>query len=263
MKQQFIKFLTPVAVLILLSASGFGQSRTNRLYRPCPASSTPAVVEVERDGDINLNQCSGRTVSVNGSNLANVTTAAAVVTDNAIIRGDGVARGVQTSLATVSDTGTINIPDVQSYSIAGTQVVTHSSGSGATTFTGAFNVYLDNGGGSLFFRTGGVNRASVTSTNTSVLSGVFNTLHGTAVPSAAAIVPTGNLFHVTGVASITSITSTNITAGTEITIIFDGILTFTDGSNLKLAGNFVTTADDTITLVYDGTNWYETARAIN
>ena len=43
----------------------------------------------------------------------------------------------------------------------------------------------------------------------------------------------------------------------------DGILTFTDGSNLKLNGNFVTTADDTITLVYDGTNWYEMCRSVN
>ena len=41
------------------------------------------------------------------------------------------------------------------------------------------------------------------------------------------------------------------------------VLTFTDGSNLKLAGNFVTTADDTITLAYDGTNWYEICRSVN
>ena len=32
-----------------------------------------------------------------------------------------------------------------------------------------------------------------------------------------------------------------------MTLMFQGILTFTDGNNLKLAGNFVTTADDTIT----------------
>lgn len=86
---------------------------------------------------------------------------------------------------------------------------------------------------------------------------------GADVVSAAAIVPTGNLFHVTGTTTITSITSTGITAGTRITIIFDGILTFTDGSNLVLATNFVTTANDTITLVFDGTNWYETGRSVN
>ncbi|TAL45427.1 MAG: hypothetical protein EPN91_02115 [Salinibacterium sp.] len=86
---------------------------------------------------------------------------------------------------------------------------------------------------------------------------------GTAVASASAIVPTGHVFHVTGTTSITSITSTGIAAGTMITIIFDGILTFTDGNNLKLAGNMSTTADDTITLVFDGTNFYEVARSAN
>lgn len=91
----------------------------------------------------------------------------------------------------------------------------------------------------------------------------FSGLNGAAVASAAAIVPTGNVFHVTGTTNITSITSTNVPAGTVITLIFDGILTFTDGSNLKLAGNFVTTADDTITLVFDGTNWYECGRSVN
>lgn len=81
--------------------------------------------------------------------------------------------------------------------------------------------------------------------------------------SAAAIVPTGNVFHVTGTTNITSITSTGIDPGTIITIIFDDVLTFTDGGNLKLAGNFVTSADDTITLVYDGTSWFEICRSTN
>jgi hypothetical protein len=94
-------------------------------------------------------------------------------------------------------------------------------------------------------------------------NGLTSLYSGAAVASAATITATGNLFHVTGTTNITSVSGTGVTAGTKITIIFDGALTFTDGSNLKLAGNFVTTADDTITLVYDGTNWYETARAVN
>lgn len=86
---------------------------------------------------------------------------------------------------------------------------------------------------------------------------------GAAVASAAALpVPTGGVFHVTGVAAITSITSTNFQAGCVITIIFDGILTFTHGGNIKLAGaaNFVTAVDSAITLMFDGTNWYELSR---
>jgi hypothetical protein len=109
----------------------------------------------------------------------------------------------------------------------------------------------------LLFRVSGIDMMSL-GTN-----GVFNTFKGADVASASTITPTGNLFHVTGTTNITSVSATGIIAGTRITIIFDGILTFTDGSNLKLAGNFVTTADDTITLVYDGSNWYEICRSIN
>lgn len=87
---------------------------------------------------------------------------------------------------------------------------------------------------------------------------------GAAVASAAAMpLPTGRVFHVTGTTNITSITSTNFQSGAVVTLIFDDVLTFTDGNNLVLAGNFVTTANDTITLAYDGTNWYETGRSVN
>lgn len=88
--------------------------------------------------------------------------------------------------------------------------------------------------------------------------------NGASVASATAMpVPTGRVFHVTGTTSITSVLTTGLSAGAVVTLIFDGILTFTDGNNLKIAGNFVTTADDTITLAFDGTNFYEIARSVN
>lgn len=108
-----------------------------------------------------------------------------------------------------------------------------------------------------FFKQGSGEFLAITAT------GITSTFKGANVASAGTITATGNSFHVTGTTNITSVSGTSIAAGTTIVIIFDGVLTFTDGSNLKLAGNFVTTADDTITLVYDGTNWYETARAVN
>jgi len=86
---------------------------------------------------------------------------------------------------------------------------------------------------------------------------------GSNVASASTISISGKIFHVTGTTTITSISGSGISAGTEVTLIFDGILTFTDGSNLKLNGNFVTSADDTITLVWDGSTWYETSRSSN
>jgi len=94
-------------------------------------------------------------------------------------------------------------------------------------------------------------------------SGITNLFKGANVTSASAIVPTGNSFHVTGTTTITSITTTGLTAGTVFTIIFDGALTFTNGSNLKIGSDFVTTADDTISLLFDGTNFYQLSRSIN
>lgn len=89
-------------------------------------------------------------------------------------------------------------------------------------------------------------------------------LYGADVASATALpVPTGQVVTVTGTTTITSITSTGLVAGSRITLIFAGVLTLTDGSNLVLAGNFVTTADDTVTLVFNGTSFFETSRSVN
>ncbi len=88
---------------------------------------------------------------------------------------------------------------------------------------------------------------------------------GTPLPSGdTTIIGSGNVFHVTGTTNITTLDNCDAdNAGWAVTLIFDGILTFTDGNNLILEGNFVTSAGDTISLVCDGTNWYETSRANN
>jgi hypothetical protein len=66
-----------------------------------------------------------------------------------------------------------------------------------------------------------------------------------------------NYFNITGTTNITSITAS--WPGRVVFLKFAGVLTLTDGSNLKLGGNFVTTADDVIGIVTDGTNWYQIA----
>lgn len=81
-----------------------------------------------------------------------------------------------------------------------------------------------------------------------------NTLPGDDVISVSAV----------GAVSVTSITATAANTGREVTIIFaDGNVTLTDGSNLKLAGSITGTADDTIKLICNGTNWYEISRSVN
>jgi hypothetical protein len=49
-----------------------------------------------------------------------------------------------------------------------------------------------------------------------------------------------------------------------VTLIFTGALTVTDGSNLKLAGDFTSVgSDDCLTLSCNGTNWFEVSRSSN
>lgn len=76
----------------------------------------------------------------------------------------------------------------------------------------------------------------------------------------------GDVFTITGTADVTSITATTEDTGRRIVLLFTGTAAatgVTDGSNLKLAGNLGYTPDDTLTLVCDGTNWYETGRSVN
>lgn len=86
------------------------------------------------------------------------------------------------------------------------------------------------------------------------------------VASAATINPHGSIvacdrIRVTGTTTITSMTAGALNR--VVTLTFASALTLTDGGNLLLAGNFVTTADDSITLISDGTNWIEKNRSIN
>lgn len=92
---------------------------------------------------------------------------------------------------------------------------------------------------------------------------VITTLEPTVASAAELTLPVGpKVFRISGTTNITSIVVTG-QKGKTLVLIFEGALTFTDGSNLLLAGDFVTTANDTITLYCDGTNFFEVCRAIN
>ena len=67
--------------------------------------------------------------------------------------------------------------------------------------------------------------------------------------------------YVTGTTTITSITAS--WARRVVTLRLGGSITVTDGSNLILAGSFAGGFNDTITLVSDGSNWYEISRSNN
>ncbi len=166
-------------------------------------------------------------------------------------------------------TGTVSGGIVTGVVIGGTygqahvgDVLTSSSFSGGTGFTYTVNTVLPPTAGLVVYNT---DSAALCVYNGTAWRKLIpsSANYGSSVASASAITPTGNMFHVTGTTTITSITSTTFRTGDELTIIFDGILTFTDGSNLKLNGNFVTTADDVIKLAFDGVNFFEISRSVN
>jgi hypothetical protein len=74
-------------------------------------------------------------------------------------------------------------------------------------------------------------------------------------------------FNVWNTANTSPTTITNFTGGVTgqtITILFtDANTTLTDGTDIKLSAAFTSTADDTMTLFYNGTAWFEMSRSVN
>lgn len=71
----------------------------------------------------------------------------------------------------------------------------------------------------------------------------------------------GPIAKITGAAEVKKIAATY--PGHRITLIITATAKVVDGENLKLSANGPITADDTLELVCDGTNWYETGRSVN
>jgi hypothetical protein len=66
--------LFALTLIGVFAVNNCAQSRTNRIYRPCPNTAVTARVEVQTDGDIDLVPCVGRSVLVNGSPTSNTIT---------------------------------------------------------------------------------------------------------------------------------------------------------------------------------------------
>jgi len=77
------------------------------------------------------------------------------------------------------------------------------------------------------------------------------------------VVLSQNVFSVGGSNNIGLIDAQYCVAGRTIHLIFSASLSVFDSNNLKINGTFSATADDCLTLVCDGTNWYEVARSAN
>ena len=112
----------------------------------------------------------------------------------------------------------------------------------------------------------GTERLRVESSGFTKLTGQLVLTKGTDVVSVAGAITLpaqGNVFTITGANAITSITTDSTEAGKVVTLIFSATATLVDGSNLKLSAAAGGSADDTVILVSDGTNWYEIGRSAN
>lgn len=147
---------------------------------------------------------------------------------------------------------------------------TFTNAGSATLARESNNLVLDNVTGT-FGTLFTVNTDNVTILNSNLNSQrytyrTYNTNTPAAVASAATVtLPLDrDVIQISGTTNITSVTAGAANANRRVTLVFSGVLTFTDGSNLKLAGNFVTAADASITIAcVDGTNWVECSRSTN
>lgn len=82
----------------------------------------------------------------------------------------------------------------------------------------------------------------------------------------------GNVFHITGTTQINAITTADWQAGSELILIFDASLTVKNNTAggagtavMLLAGgaDFSATSNDVLTLIWDGTSFFEKCRSVN
>ncbi len=113
-----------------------------------------------------------------------------------------------------------------------------------------------------------INSGNTSLTGNLTLGKRFHTPKGADVASASAItLGDGNYFHITGTTTIANITTTDWVSGDRIYLYFDNTLTLTNGGAgaghfaLNGATDFTSSSGDIITLVLDGTVWYQVAPA--
>jgi len=103
--------------------------------------------------------------------------------------------------------------------------------------------------------------ASFASTGVTFRPGLTDQSSSVVAAATTTLPVTHDVVTITGNTGITGITGSY--ANRRVTLIFTGTPTVTDGGNLLLNGNFVATANDTLSLVANGGNWIETARSAN
>jgi len=183
---------------------------------------------------------------------------------------DSIITSIGTLAAANTGSGIFVAPNTQNFIFTGNTII---PGYGAGNDVD-YGIYIAPGTSQNFIITGnylkGVDIAGVYDGGTGnvkiIKDNVIDLADVTA--STTTIIPsTGNLFKIIGGTTITNLYvaggSFAIPNGREVTLLFAAALTFTDGGNLYLNGNFATGAGDTITLIGYDEIWYEVSRSNN
>jgi hypothetical protein len=87
--------------------------------------------------------------------------------------------------------------------------------------------------------------------------GITNLYFGSSVASAGTITPTGNVFSITGTTTISTISTTGITAGTVLHMVTASAVIFDEAGNIDITGatSLTTSAGYLVVSVWDGTKW--------
>ncbi len=173
-----------------------------------------------------------------------------------------------TPIPSIASAATVVIPDVgEEFYITGTTNISNLRSSSQNTYSGKVRDVQITAGGSGYdplspptvsFAGGGGAGAAATAavSNGGAIIGVNMTNFGAGYAAA----PTVSFS--SGAATATALVGCDNIDGREITLHFLGVLTVTDGGNLSLVGNLVTTAVATILRLRGAFgNWYEISRA--
>lgn len=154
----------------------------------------------------------------------------------------GIVRDVPNGITIDNAVSQVYINNVRFDGIPGLPV--NSTVSNSTTYIGAANDFVG-------FAPGAV-----------ITNNTYNVIQSVASADPLNLPVNGDFFQVTGTTNFGTVNGG--WKGRQIVLKFNDVLQVSDGgASLKIAGNFTTAANSTLTLIYDGVAWCEVSRSSN